>query len=105
VTLADLARFAAQTRSFMPQAILTFILYWIVWVPGFIANLSSNGEAKAAERTAGNTLPGVGCLQVQFMLFGVLPIALLALSGLGFAESMALGLAGVGLDAAMGGAH
>lgn len=102
ITVADLERFAARTRSFMTPAILTFILYNVGWIPGAIANVYYNGEAKQAEKMAGTTLPGVGCLQTQFILLCLVPLGLLMLAGVGFVACTGLGLLGVGLGAAGG---
>lgn len=86
----------------MTPALLTFVLYWIAWIPGLIANVYYNGEAKAAEKVAGRSLPGVGCLQTQFILFTMIPLVLMGVAVIGFLACSALGLLGIGIGAVSG---
>jgi hypothetical protein len=52
----------AQMQSFTTKAIVVLILYFVLFIPGFIANWLWHGEGKRAERIAGHALPGVGML-------------------------------------------
>lgn len=59
---------AAQQKSYTLQAVLTLVLYFVMWVPGFIANVLFYQEAKKDEALAGQSLPGVGCLRIMFFV-------------------------------------
>ena len=61
-------RVAAQMKSYTGPAILIFILYWLFYLPGLIANYIYYREAKHMERVAGHGLPGVGCLALMLWL-------------------------------------
>jgi hypothetical protein len=65
-------RLAGEPPSFTNKAVATLVIYWMFWIPGFVANLLFLSEAKAAERRWGRSLPGVGfltvLLQVQIIL-------------------------------------
>lgn len=52
----------APERSFVTPAIITLILYWILWLPGLIANIYYLSEARKAQNTPGQVVTGVGCL-------------------------------------------
>ena len=61
-------RVAAQMKSYTGAAILVFILYWLFYLPGLIANYIYYQEAKRMERMAGHALPGSGCLAFMFWI-------------------------------------
>lgn len=61
-------------RSFTNSAVIVLVLYFILWLPGFIANLLYLREARQAENAADQNLPGTGCLTWMFYLFGLLPL-------------------------------
>ena len=65
---------AAAQRSFTSQAVITLVLYWILWIPGLIANLIFWNEANNVERVTGKAPEGKGCLVALFIVFTVLPI-------------------------------
>ena len=72
----------AQPPSFTTKAIITLLVYFVFWIPGFIANLIFYNEAKTEERRWGQSLAGVGCL--SFMLWGQIVVLLFfVLVGLG----------------------
>jgi hypothetical protein len=52
----------AQMMSFTTKAIVVLILYFVLFVPGVIANIVWHNEAKRMEKIAGQPLPGTGCL-------------------------------------------
>ncbi|MGE0544176.1 MAG: hypothetical protein AB7R89_28755 [Dehalococcoidia bacterium] len=58
----------ARARSFTTPAMLTLLMYIVLWLPGLIANLLYYREAKATEQIAGQSLPGVGCLGWMLIL-------------------------------------
>jgi hypothetical protein len=50
----------ARAKSYSIQAVCVFLLYWLFWLPGFIANWIFLHEGVEMERRAGVRLPGVG---------------------------------------------
>lgn len=69
----------AVQRSFVWQAVATFVLYWFAVVPGLIANVLFLQDADRAEAAAGDRLPGVGALRFMWRLAWV--IVVIALVG------------------------
>ncbi len=57
---ADVA--LARAKSYTGAAVLVFFLYGLGFIPGLLANWLFVNEAKAMERRAGCSLPGVGPL-------------------------------------------
>jgi hypothetical protein len=88
--VAEYERAIARTKSYTTQAVLTFVLYLVFWLPGVIANVLFLMDAKDMEKRAGHSLPGVGCL--TFMLIAQ-AVALLG-GGACFVLVMVLGAAG-----------
>lgn len=66
--ITESERAAARMKSYTGSAVLVFILYWLFWLPGLIANYMFYNEAKRMERIAGQSLPGVGCLSLLLWL-------------------------------------
>jgi hypothetical protein len=58
---------ALATKSFTGPAILALVLYFFLWVPGFIANILFYREAREVRRATGRTPAGMGLL--SFMLW------------------------------------
>lgn len=52
----------AYSRSFTSSAILTLVLYIVLWIPGLIANVIFLNEAKKVEQLTGRPPEGKGCL-------------------------------------------
>lgn len=52
----------AAEKSYVTPAIITLILYWLLWIPGLIANIYYLMDAKRAQETPGQVVTGVGCL-------------------------------------------
>jgi len=59
---SDAEQVFARMKSYTGSAVLVFFLYYLFWLPGLIVNFIFYNEAKRMERTAGQSLPGVGCL-------------------------------------------
>jgi hypothetical protein len=72
----------ARALSFTTKAVAVVALYWLGWIPGFIANILFYLEAKRTERAAGKRLPGTGCLAILLGLNVVLLVIALALGAL-----------------------
>lgn len=69
----------ARDKSYTTSAIITLIAYWVMWLPGLILNVIFLREARANERIAGHSLPGVGCLRWLLILNLVWLLVLCAL--------------------------
>ncbi len=65
LSVSDMDRAVARNKSYTGAAIITFILYWLLWLPGLVVNFLYYREAKNREQVAGTSLPGVGCLTVM----------------------------------------
>jgi hypothetical protein len=69
------SRIIEKQKSYTNKSILVLVLYWILYIPGLIANLVYLLEARKITRDTGRNPEGAGCLQALFIIFGVLPIA------------------------------
>jgi hypothetical protein len=65
-----------MTRSYVTPAILTMVLYLVLWIPGLIANIIYWQAASRDERTTGHAPEGKGCLLALFVVFTFLPLIL-----------------------------
>jgi hypothetical protein len=77
----------ATMKSYTGAAVLTFFLYWLFFLPGFVFNIIYYREAQRMQRMAGHGLPGAGCL--GWMLW--VNVVLLILSVIGACIFIALG--------------
>ena len=77
----DTERTAAGLKSYVNAAIIVLVLYWVLWIPGFVANIVYYMDAKRTEAVAGQSLPGTGCLTVMLVL-NVITLGLLILAGI-----------------------
>ncbi len=76
----------ARVQSFTTKSVAVIALYWLGWLPGFIANIVFFVEAKRTARAAGKHLPGTGCLGIMLVLNIVLLVIGLAFLALLFAS-------------------
>jgi hypothetical protein len=67
-------RAGAATRSFTTPAIITLVLYFVLWIPGFIANIVYWREANNVQKVTGYAPEGKDCLVALLWVFVVLPI-------------------------------
>ena len=74
----DHRRIAMSSKSFTGPAVLTMVLYFLLWIPGLIANILFYKEAKEIKRVTGHAPQGMGCLSVMFWL-SVIPLILFVL--------------------------
>ncbi len=82
----------ARDKSYTTSAFITLVAYWLAWLPGLVLNVVWLREARANERIAGHSLPGVGCLRWLLIWNVIWALVLCALlGGLG-----ALGIATTG---------
>lgn len=70
-------RMVDNTKSFTTPAIITLVLYFVFWIPGFIANIVYYNEANSIQKRTGREPEGKGCLLALLIVFG-------GLVGLGF---------------------
>jgi len=61
-------RSVGQLESFTTKAVAVLVLYWVLWLPGFIANLVFWRQARRQEAIAGRKLGGTGCLTLMLWL-------------------------------------
>jgi uncharacterized protein involved in cysteine biosynthesis len=70
---------AAAGRSFTSPAIITLILYFVLWIPGLIANIVFWREAKRVEKLIGRSPEGLGCLTWMLVVFIGIPVVVVIL--------------------------
>ncbi len=58
----------AKMKSYEIAFVLTGLLYYLFWIPGFIVNIVMMNEGRRMEKMAGQALPGVGFLVIMFWL-------------------------------------
>jgi hypothetical protein len=79
----DSSRSAARLKSYTGPAILVLVLYFVFYVPGLIANFMYYNDARRMEDIAGESLPGVGCLQYQlYFAVGIFVAAAIVILGI-----------------------
>lgn len=61
-------RWAAMTRSAVTPAVVTMVLYLVLWLPGLLANVVFWREASHTERLLGRSPEGTGCLLALFAI-------------------------------------
>lgn len=64
--------------DFTMKAIITAVLYAVLWFPGVIANTLWWVEARKVKQRLGLVPSGYGCLFWMFILFVIVPLALIA---------------------------
>lgn len=72
---ADTELAIARSKSYTSAAVVVLILYFLLYLPGLIANFLYYDEAKRAQKAAGETLPGVGCLELMLWFNIVIIVA------------------------------
>jgi hypothetical protein len=77
----EIARATERQQDFTVQVLATFILYFLVWPAGVIANLIFLRQAKTYERRFGHPPGGKGCLTAMIYFF-LITGALIALLGI-----------------------
>src|SRR5947209_5700104 len=66
------------TKSYTTPAIISLMLYFFFWIPGFIANVVYLLEANKTKKITGRTPEGYGCL-VALLCIALAPVTLIAL--------------------------
>ncbi len=88
----DYMRQAAALRSYTTPAILTLVLYFLLWIPGLIANIVYLNAANNDRRVSGIDPQGRGCLQALLIVFIAVPfLACFLLVGLPFLRGLIFG--------------
>lgn len=67
-------RRVAATRDYTSPAILTLVLYFVMWLPGLIANIIYFMQASEDEKLTGHAPQGKGCLLAMLIVWVALPI-------------------------------
>ena len=90
----DYVRQAAATRSYTTPAVITLVLYFVLWLPGLIANIVYLSAANSDKNVSGIAPQGRGCLVALLIVFIGLPffacVGFFALSVLGAGMSAAV---------------
>lgn len=73
-TAANDLRRAAAMRSYITPAVITLVLYFVLWLPGLVANLVYYFAARHDERVSGVVPQGSGCITALLIFFIVLPV-------------------------------
>lgn len=77
----DMTRAQAQTKSYTGALVAVIILYFLLFVPGLIANVLFYNDGKRMEQIAGVSLPGVKALGVlRTLMFVVLLLIFMVLA-------------------------
>jgi len=78
------------SKSFVGPAVLTLILYLVLWPIGFIANIAYLVKAQSYSSIVGRSVGGASLLKLWFVLLGILPllglIAIVVLSIMGIVD-------------------
>jgi hypothetical protein len=67
---AEYRLMSAYNRSFTNAAILTLVLYFVLWIPGLIANVVYLLESMKVQRITGESPEGQGCLVAMLAFLG-----------------------------------
>jgi len=70
---------AAATRSYVTPAVITLILYFLLWVPGLVANIVYYIQASNDQALVGRPPDGKGCLTALLIVFIGLPVGIIGL--------------------------
>ena len=73
-------RRAAASRDYTTPAVLTLVLYFVMWLPGLIANIIYFMQASEDEKLAGHPPRGKGCLLALLIVWIAGPL-LMAVAG------------------------
>jgi len=60
-----------SNKSYTNAAVVVLVLYFLLFIPGLIANFMYYSEALRAQKEVKHSLPGVGALELELVLFGV----------------------------------
>ena len=70
---------AAATRSYVTPAVITLILYFLLWVPGLVANIVYYIQSSNDQALVGRAPDGKGCLTALLVVFVGLPVAVIGI--------------------------
>ena len=65
---------AEFAKSYTTPAILALVLYFLLWIPGLIANIVYLLEATKTKQVTGKTPDGYGCLLALLCFVAVAPV-------------------------------
>lgn len=67
-------RRAAVARDFTTPAVLTLVLYLVLYIPGLVANIIYLYQANEVKNLTGHSPGGQGCLVALLVVFLALPV-------------------------------
>jgi hypothetical protein len=70
---SEMERAIARQKSYVGASVVTFVVYWLFYLPGLIVNLMYLNEANKTSDIAGEKPSGYGCL-VFMLILGLLPL-------------------------------
>ena len=81
-------RAIARQKDYIGACVVTFLLYWLFWIPGVIINIMYLSAAKKTRDISGVEPTGRFGLQLMFFLFFVFPLVALMLFVIGVCASI-----------------
>ena len=72
---------AAIARTYTTPAVITLILYFVLWLPGLIANVVYLSSARRTQRLTGRAPEGKGCLTALLWVYLWIPLLLVVVIG------------------------
>jgi hypothetical protein len=77
-SVTEAERAAARLKSYTDKVVIVIILYFILFLPGLIANSIWHEDGKRMERIAGQALPGVAALGLmRKMVFWIIAVCVI----------------------------
>jgi hypothetical protein len=73
---------AAVGRSYVTPAVICLVLYFVLWLPGLIANFVYLVSARQTQHITGHAPEGKGCLTALIWVFFWMPL-IVAVVGIG----------------------
>jgi hypothetical protein len=70
---SEMERAIARQKSYVGASVVTFLVYWLFYLPGLIVNLMYLSDANKTSDLAGQKPSGYGCL-VFMLILGLLPL-------------------------------
>lgn len=70
----ELAVALASQKSYVGAACLTWLLYFLLYIPGLVMNIVYLNEARRTKRMTGQSPSGMGCLVSLLVVYVVLPV-------------------------------
>ncbi len=72
---------AAVARTYTAPAVIVLVLYFVLWLPGLIANVVYLSSARRPQHLPGRAPEGKGCLSALLWVFFWIPLLLVVVGG------------------------